>query len=78
MARRTLVSKLENPVVKRFLVVGVLLGTSLLVVGIGAALGVLLGSRALVVSAEAVQPVAALSAAPSHLGSPPAVVAMGE
>ena len=65
--------------VKRVLVVGVLLGTSLFVVGIGATLGVVLGTRTLVVSAAAVKPAAAISiASTGHPGSAPAVVAMGE
>jgi hypothetical protein len=78
MARRTFASKLENPMVKRFVVVGVLLGTSLFVAGIGAALGVVLGTRTLVASAAAVKPVTAIIASAGHLGSAPAVVAMGE
>ena len=64
---------------RRVFVVGVLLGTSLLVAGIGAALGVVLGTHTLVVSAAAVKPVAAISiASAGHLGSAPAVVAMGQ
>jgi hypothetical protein len=64
---------------KRFLVVGVLLGASLLVAGIGATLGVVLGTRTLVASAAAVKPVATISiASTGHLDSAPAVIAMGE
>jgi hypothetical protein len=66
-------------VVKRFLVVGSVLVTSLFVVGAGAVLGVTLGTRTLVVSAAAVKPAAAIGiASAGHLGSAPAVVAMGE
>jgi hypothetical protein len=66
-------------VVKRFLVVGSVLVTSLFVVGAGAVLGVTLGTRTLVVSAASVKPATAISvAAAGHLGSAPAMVAMGE
>ena len=65
--------------VKTLLVAATVLGTSLFVVGAGAVLGVTLGTRTLVVSAAAVKPAAAISmAAAGHLGSAPAVVAMGQ
>jgi len=75
MARRTFASNLESPVLKRFLVVGAILGASIFVVGAGAVLGVVLGGRALVVSAAAVKPGAAISIAPTG-NSAPVVVAM--
>ena len=58
---------------KRILVVGAVLGTSLFVVGAGAVLGVVLGTRTLVVSAAAVKPAAAISIVPA---SAPVVVAL--
>jgi hypothetical protein len=65
-------------VVKRFLIVGAVLGTSLFVVGAGAVLGVTLGARTLVVSAAAMKPAAAISMASAGHLKAPAVVAMGE
>ena len=64
---------------KRFLVVGAILGTSLFVVGTGAVLGVVLGTRTLVVSAAAVKP-AAIGIAPTGTSRQRSriVVAMGE
>jgi hypothetical protein len=61
--------------VKKVLILGTVLGTGLFAISLGAALGVVLGSRALVVSAEAVQPIAALHVAPSHLANGPVLVA---
>jgi hypothetical protein len=69
---------MESPVVKRFLVAATVLGTSLCVVGAGAVLGVTLGTRTLVVSAASVKPAAIGIASAGHLGSAPAMVAMGE
>jgi len=48
---------------KRFLVVGAVLGTGLVAIGAGTVLGVALGARALVVSAAAVKPGAAIGIA---------------
>jgi hypothetical protein len=62
---------------KRFLVVGVVLGTTVFMVGAGALLGVVLGTRALVVSAAAVKPVAII-APTGHVAGAPLVVAMGQ
>lgn len=62
---------------KRFLVVGAVLGTSLFVVGAAAVLGVVLGTRTLVVSAAAVKPAAAINIAPTgNVAGAPVVVAM--
>ena len=60
---------------KRFLIVGAILGTSLLVAGTGAVLGVVLGTRTLVVTAASMK-TAALGIAPTaHLGNPRILVA---
>jgi hypothetical protein len=64
-------------VVKRILVVGAFLATSLLVVGASAAFGIVLGTRAIVVSATAVNPAAPIASAPTgHAGSGAVLVAM--
>jgi hypothetical protein len=56
----------------------VVLGTGLIVAGIGAALGVVLGTRTLVVSAAAVKPAASISIAATSPAGAPVVVAMGQ
>jgi hypothetical protein len=62
---------------KRFLVVGAILGAGLFVVGTTAVLGVVLGTRTLVVSAAAVKPAAAIMIAPTgNVAGAPVVVAM--
>ena len=61
---------------KRFLVVGAILGTCLFVVGATAVLGVVLGTRTLVVSAAAVKPAAAIIAPTGNVAGAPVVVAM--
>jgi hypothetical protein len=62
--------------VKKILIVGAVLGTSLFLMGVGALLGVVLGSRTLVVSAVAMKPVATLTMASRHLGTPPVRIAL--
>ena len=65
--------------VKRFLIVGAVLGSGLFALGATAVLGVVLGSRTLVVSAAAVKPVAMLGMATTgHAARRPVLVAMRE
>jgi hypothetical protein len=78
MARRISANSLESPVLKRFLIVGAVLGTGLFVVGGAAVLGIVLGTRAAVVSAAAVKPATAISGAPTGtVARGPVLIAQG-